>query len=465
MYRFTKKTKKIMLTFIFASIIICMILVMNFSWVSGITGHTFTNNYYTVYINGKKAGNSLNHKSIQKAIKEARRRINDESTSLQFVDADIDIKKSKKVFGKTDSVSELSSSIYDAFESSVKDTKQKAYVVDIDGYIITLNSLADVEYLFNAVKNKYDDSEDFSTNLHLDDIGGHTTITCSISKAGISSVNFPTVMASGDGSDDELVENSSGNGTDTISGIDDSKDVKFGEKVEIIPCYVEPSQINELNSAINMVSADDKSAELSVVVTENQTYDVEYSVPVEYVYNDNLYNTKQNVLNEGSAGVKTIVANVTYKNGKETNRDILQETITKQAEARVIEVGTAVPPTFIKPINGGTLSSTFGARWGTVHKGVDWACSIGTAVMASCNGTVIQAGWMNGYGYCVTLKHSDGKCTRYGHLSEVLVSEGQSVSQSDVIALSGNTGNSTGPHVHFEIIEDGVQVNPFTYLN
>ena len=90
---------------------------------------------------------------------------------------------------------------------------------------------------------------------------------------------------------------------------------------------------------------------------------------------------------------------------------------------------------------------------------------IGTAVMASCNGTVIQAGWMNGYGYCVTLKHSDGKCTRYGHLSEVLVSEGQSVSQSDVIALSGNTGNSTGPHVHFEIIEDGVQVNPFTYLN
>ena len=178
-----------------------------------------------------------------------------------------------------------------------------------------------------------------------------------------------------------------------------------------------------------------------------------------------LYNTKQNVLNEGSAGVKTIVANVTYKNGKETNRDILQETITKQAEARVIEVGTAVPPTFIKPINGGTLSSTFGARWGTVHKGIDWACSIGTAVMASCNGTVIQAGWMNGYGYCVTLKHSDGKCTRYGHLSEVLVSEGQSVSQSDVIALSGNTGNSTGPHVHFEIIEDGVQVNPFTYLN
>lgn len=127
-------------------------------------------------------------------------------------------------------MSELSSSIYDEFESSVKDTKQKAYVVDIDGYIITLNSLADVEYLFNAVKNKYDDSEDFNTNLHLDDIGGHTTITCSISKAGISSVNFPTVMASGDGSDDELVENSSGNGTDTISGIDDSKDVKFGER-------------------------------------------------------------------------------------------------------------------------------------------------------------------------------------------------------------------------------------------
>jgi murein DD-endopeptidase MepM/ murein hydrolase activator NlpD len=85
--------------------------------------------------------------------------------------------------------------------------------------------------------------------------------------------------------------------------------------------------------------------------------------------------------------------------------------------------------------------------------------------MASCDGSITQAGWVNGYGYCVTMKHSDGKFTRYGHLSQVLVSVGQTVSQGETIALSGNTGNSTGPHVHFEIIVDGEQENPFNYLD
>ena len=104
-------------------------------------------------------------------------------------------------------------------------------------------------------------------------------------------------------------------------------------------------------------------------------------------------------------------------------------------------------------------------RWGRMHKGVDWACPIGTAVMASCGGTVVQAGWSSGYGNCITIRHPDGKQTRYGHLSKILVSSGQKVTQGQKIALSGNTGRSTGPHVHFEIIINGSQVNPLPYLN
>lgn len=459
MYKLTNKSKKIRITFIATTLITCMLMVISFSWLGGIVFHSFTNNYYTVLINGKVAGTTTNYQNAEKIVKNARKQINNENTSLTYVDLDVEIKKSNRVFGKTSSSKKLSKAVYDVMSSEVDETKKKAYVVDIEGYVLTLASLSDVEYLFNEVKNKYDNSGDFSTNLHLDEVSGHSAITCSILKADVLALDIPKVGINGD------VTEESEKSEDILEKADGTTDVKFDEKVEIILCYVDESQISELNSAIDMVNSNEKSAELSVVVTEKKTYDEEYGKPTEYVYNDRIYNTQQNILQEASSGVKEVVANVTYKNGEEVSRDILKETIKKEAIAKIVEVGTAVPPTYIKPINGGTLSSTFGMRWGSMHKGIDWACSIGTNVMASCDGTVIQAGWVNGYGNCITLQHSDGKCTRYGHLSEILVSYGQSVSQSEVIALSGNTGNSTGPHVHFEIIEGGVQVNPFTYLD
>ncbi|MBQ2257103.1 MAG: M23 family metallopeptidase, partial [Lachnospiraceae bacterium] len=121
--------------------------------------------------------------------------------------------------------------------------------------------------------------------------------------------------------------------------------------------------------------------------------------------------------------------------------------------------------------SGGRLSSGFGARSAptkgasTNHKGVDWAVPIGTTVVASNAGTVSYAGWASGYGYAVYINHADGRQTRYGHLSKVLVKVGQSVSQGERIALSGNTGRSTGPHLHFEIRINGSAVNPLKYLN
>ena len=168
-------------------------------------------------------------------------------------------------------------------------------------------------------------------------------------------------------------------------------------------------------------------------------------------------------------GYRKVVADITYRNAELVNTDILYEDVTVKAVAKIVKRGTKTPPTYVYPV-WGRLSSGFGRRKApkrgasTYHKGIDLAVPIGTAVMASRGGTVTRAGWGSGYGYCVYIQHPDGVSTRYGHLSKVLVKVGQTVSQGQKIALSGNTGVSTGPHLHFEVLVGGSQVNPLNYL-
>ena len=204
--------------------------------------------------------------------------------------------------------------------------------------------------------------------------------------------------------------------------------------------------------------------ELPIIVNEIQTYEEEYNANTVYIDNDNWYTTDEKVISEGVTGRRIATASVTYKNGKETGRSLVGEVILEEAQSAVIERGTKIPPTYIKPLRGGILSSGFGARWGSIHKGVDWACGIGTTVFASSAGVVTRADFSSSYGYVIYINHPDGRQTRYAHLSQLLVSAGETVSQGEKIALSGNTGNSTGPHVHFEILIGGAQVNPLKYL-
>ncbi len=118
---------------------------------------------------------------------------------------------------------------------------------------------------------------------------------------------------------------------------------------------------------------------------------------------------------------------------------------------------------FVWPVQG-ILTSPFGWRWGRMHEGIDIAVGSGTPVVSSAAGTVIVAGWMGGYGNLVVVDHGNGIATAYGHNTSLAVGVGQSVAQGQVIAYSGNTGNSTGPHVHFEVRVNGGAVDPLGYL-
>jgi murein DD-endopeptidase MepM/ murein hydrolase activator NlpD len=114
----------------------------------------------------------------------------------------------------------------------------------------------------------------------------------------------------------------------------------------------------------------------------------------------------------------------------------------------------------------GSLSSRYGRRWGRMHQGIDIAGPIGTPIVAAAEGTVVASGYSSGgYGNVIDIQHADGSLTRYGHNSRLLVSVGQQVKQGQNIAEMGNTGRSTGPHLHFEYhTGSGYAVNPMAYL-
>lgn len=122
------------------------------------------------------------------------------------------------------------------------------------------------------------------------------------------------------------------------------------------------------------------------------------------------------------------------------------------------------PPQAARPV-AGPISSGFGARWGAMHYGLDFADSIGAPIKSVSSGTVIEAGPASGFGLWVRVLHDDGTTGVYGHVNDMLVSEGQRVNAGDVIATVGNRGQSTGPHLHLEIWDQGgSKMDPMPYL-
>jgi murein DD-endopeptidase MepM/ murein hydrolase activator NlpD len=127
-----------------------------------------------------------------------------------------------------------------------------------------------------------------------------------------------------------------------------------------------------------------------------------------------------------------------------------------KAKADAKAKAEALAHRWVKPLANYTLTSGFGWRWGRMHPAQDLATSTGSTVRALSSGTVIFAGWSNeGYGYKIEIRHWDGTISWYAHNSRLLVSRGEYVSPGEKIAYSGNTGNSTGPHLHLEIHPGG----------
>ena len=217
---------------------------------------------------------------------------------------------------------------------------------------------------------------------------------------------------------------------------------------------------------------------LGVQVQKKETYQTELPYKTVTQKDDSQYTDYSKVLVEGQNGVQECVDEVTYVNGVEVSREsISRRTITEAVDKQVV-VGTKKRPTGSTPGEASgilmwpvpsihNITSYYEWRWGTMHTGLDISGgnSYGKTIVAADGGTVSYVRYSNvGYGNHLQIDHGNGTSTLYAHTSKILVSSGQKVAKGQPIALIGSTGDSTGAHLHFEVIKNGQKVDPLDYV-
>ena len=213
---------------------------------------------------------------------------------------------------------------------------------------------------------------------------------------------------------------------------------------------------------------------LTVVVTQMEYYIADVTYEIEYIDDPNMWQGDTAIVSKGVYGTADTSALVTYRGATEIEREIVTQTIITEPVTQVERRGTAERPswaptgTFRCPTNG-TLTSKFGYRYifgkTSFHGGIDLANRIGTNIYAADGGIVTYSGWMSGYGKLIIIDHQNGYKTYYGHCDKLLVGVGAKVHKGQHIAEMGNTGRSTGPHLHFEVRYNGERKNPLNYIS
>ncbi len=483
-------------------------------------------NLFHVSVNGKDVGTVDSREKAETLMIEARRNIASRSNELVFMEAELSVEGEKVLWGRVDDEQDVLAGMEEALRGGIMETKRRSYTLKINDCMVNLASLDEVLQLLQAAIDKYDSEGRFRVELLYDTGREFSVLTTNVSSVSEAEAKNTEIDYSQGGIASVLAQPYTERVTAGEMSFEDYElgiqSMDFVQKVEVVETYLPESLLTSAEEATNRIimeqetpsiyqvvkgdtlseiaikvnipmdrivemndSLDDENStlqigqellitvpepELSVTKVEQKFYEETYDAEVEIIEVETWYTNQTEVLEQPHAGFRKVVADVTYVNNKEVSREILREEVVMKAVAKVMKRGTKTPPSYIRPVVGGRQTSAFGLRSrpkkgaSTNHKGVDIAVPTGTAVRASCGGIVTKAGWGSGYGYVVYIDHEDGKQTRYGHLSRVLVSVGQKVKQGDRIALSGNTGVSTGPHLHFEMRIRGTAVDPMKYV-
>ena len=491
------------------------------------------NNYFTIKINGQEVGKVGSRNDAYEAYRYARRAIAKGNDDLTLTMADLSIEGESKMWGVVESPEKIAAKMAAVLNQSKIDSIQKTYSIKINKFSLNLASIDEVKNLLERVISMYDEKDMFDVNLELDSTREVNVLMPKVQSKEEIQEEEGTLKPLLSNIGVNKVIRDAADAADIKSDYKDFNDFKYGlvkidfnDKIEIVESYLPSYKLANPDTAFTDLTGDKEKEETYEVQTGDSLYSIavhhnltvdqlvemnpdrlqdaastikdhdnltvvvprhelsvryvmeelrkheSYQAPISKITNKKWFTTEQKVVQEAVPGVRDAVLLTTYVDNRVEGTPEVEKVVkTKEAVPKVIEIGTIEPPSYIKPISGGRLSSGFGPRKrptkgaSTVHKGVDWATPVGTTVVASAAGTVTRAGWGSGYGYCVYIKHNDGRETRYGHLSKVACSVGQKVNQGDKIALSGNTGVSSGPHVHFEIRVNDKPVNPLEYIN
>lgn len=239
------------------------------------------------------------------------------------------------------------------------------------------------------------------------------------------------------------------------------------------------NRLSESLSVGDVITVQATDALLDVKVTKTETYQqaIDYKTVTEK--DDSEYTDFKQTTVEGVEGEEERTDEVTYLNGTEIARTNISSKVIKEPVTEVITIGTKKRPTGSTPGESSgilqwpvpsihNITSGFGSRWGTTHWGIDIAgsSSYGQTIVAADGGTVSYVQYSDyGYGYHLEIRHANGMSTLYAHTSKILVSPGEKVAKGQAIALIGSTGDSTGPHCHFEVLINGSKVDPLGYVS
>ncbi|MEL7570313.1 MAG: peptidoglycan DD-metalloendopeptidase family protein [Eubacteriaceae bacterium] len=416
---------------------------------------------YSVYLNGEDVGVVKDPQVFESALDNIEDNMSEwyNIGDLYYEHTVVYTKAPVTKVGSTMDSEECKRTVYDnGFDLYVK-----GVVIYVDGQeLASVGSKEDGENLIKELTMQYSSTTD--NEKLLQDAQIDQKITMEEKIIPLSQVEtVEDVVASVFGTKDTSTEN--------IAAANDSVQVKSVSELSDQNKIMTAFSIDKDKFKTTQTSNSKPLLTIRTVKEVNFTEDVQYGS--KYQYDSTMFEGAERVASEGVLGQDKITAIITYENGTEISRQVLAKERIKDPVDEVLILGTMALPSvassgnFIIPASG-VVSAVNKPGSHAGGRAVDIANKVGTPIYATDAGVVAMATWNSGYGMCIIIKHANGYSSLYGHLSGYKVSVGQTVSQGQVIASMGNTGNSTGSHLHFAIrYNDSPQVilTYFPYLS
>ena len=341
----------------------------------------------------------------------------------------------------------------------VQNAKASAYSIYIDGAkAVTVSTEDEANQILGRIKGQYEDKGKNYDKVYFQEDIEVREVNTTVGKIMNSNVAYDALS-----------------GSDAVMNYE----VKLGDTADSIAKNnnMTSAQFSELNPEAEVVLKEgdivkiaNTTGNVTVVTEETVNYSEDIDFDTKKVKDEDMYEDDKKVTKKGEKGQKDITAKLVCENGVQTDKIVLNSKVKKEPVTQVVHIGTKERPKdvgtgkFINPCPAGQRTSGFGMRWGRMHRGLDLACAAGNNVYAADNGVVVTAESHYSYGNYIEIDHKNGYRTLYAHNSKLLVKVGDVVEKGQVISKVGSTGNSTGPHCHFQIEKNGTWVNPAPYI-